>query len=183
MQYPYRAIHPIITNIPKKTSLSPLGFPTFSFLHQRRSLGHRTITSKQTRLTTRERAIYSTVSFSKPVFPIMADKPSAPAWHAAYPAPQTTADSLSRETLLSWMKDGKIAGKDFVLVDLRRIDHQVSSPTTLYPPASGKNAYDKSGRHYQRLNQPASSDPLSHHTIPICSIFLRRHKDGNLVLW
>jgi arsenical-resistance protein 2 len=47
-------------------------------------------------------------------------------WYAAYPAPQITASSVTRETLLSWMKEGKRAGKDFVLVDLRRTDYEVS---------------------------------------------------------
>ncbi|KAG9229910.1 Rhodanese-like domain-containing protein [Amylocarpus encephaloides] len=49
-----------------------------------------------------------------------ADKP----WHAAYPAPKTTAAVITRESLLSWMLDGKVAGKDFVLVDLRRTDFE-----------------------------------------------------------
>jgi len=53
---------------------------------------------------------------------------SAPAteksWHAAYPAPKTTAAVMTRETLLSWMQEGKVAGKDFVLVDLRRTDFE-----------------------------------------------------------
>ncbi|KAF2802898.1 uncharacterized protein BDZ99DRAFT_503598 [Mytilinidion resinicola] len=45
-------------------------------------------------------------------------------WHAAYPAPKTTAAVITRETLLSWMLEGKLAGKDFVLVDLRRTDFE-----------------------------------------------------------
>lgn len=31
---------------------------------------------------------------------------------------------MTRETLLSWMQEGKVAGKDFVLVDLRRTDFE-----------------------------------------------------------
>jgi len=46
-------------------------------------------------------------------------------WHAAYPAPKTTAAVITRESLLSWMLEGKVAGKDFVLVDLRRTDFEV----------------------------------------------------------
>ncbi|MCJ1409510.1 hypothetical protein MMC19_003591 [Ptychographa xylographoides] len=45
-------------------------------------------------------------------------------WHAAYPAPKTTAAVITRESLLSWMLEGKVAGKDFVLVDLRRTDFE-----------------------------------------------------------
>jgi hypothetical protein len=51
----------------------------------------------------------------------VAEKP----WHAAYPAPKTTAAVITRESLLSWMLEGKVAGKDFVLVDLRRTDFEV----------------------------------------------------------
>jgi arsenical-resistance protein 2 len=45
--------------------------------------------------------------------------------HAAYPAPKATAAAITRESLLSWMLEGKRAGKDFVLVDLRRTDFEV----------------------------------------------------------
>ncbi|KAJ5102292.1 hypothetical protein NUU61_004514 [Penicillium alfredii] len=43
-------------------------------------------------------------------------------WHAKYPAPRTVAASISRQELLQWFQEGKEAGKDFVLVDLRRTD-------------------------------------------------------------
>lgn len=46
-------------------------------------------------------------------------------WHAAYPAPRNTADTLPRHELLQWFRDGKQPGKDFVLVDLRRTDFEV----------------------------------------------------------
>jgi arsenical-resistance protein 2 len=55
-----------------------------------------------------------------------AEKP----WHAAYPPPKTTAPAITHETLLSWMVEGKEAGKDFVLVDLRRTDHEVKQKTS-----------------------------------------------------
>ncbi|KAH8649457.1 Rhodanese-like domain-containing protein [Tricladium varicosporioides] len=45
-------------------------------------------------------------------------------WHAAYPAPVITAGGLTREQLLKWMGEGKVAGKDYVLVDLRRVDYE-----------------------------------------------------------
>jgi hypothetical protein len=46
-------------------------------------------------------------------------------WHAAYPAPRGAALSISREELLQWIREGKQAGKDFLLVDLRRTDYEV----------------------------------------------------------
>ncbi|KAJ6180602.1 hypothetical protein N7519_011063 [Penicillium mononematosum] len=45
-------------------------------------------------------------------------------WHAAYPAPRGAAPSISREELVQWIRDGKQAGKDFILVDLRRTDYE-----------------------------------------------------------
>lgn len=52
---------------------------------------------------------------------------AAPAWHAAYPTPRSAEPGkMSREELLQLLKTkGKIAGQNFVLVDLRRNDHEV----------------------------------------------------------
>jgi arsenical-resistance protein 2 len=46
-------------------------------------------------------------------------------WHAAFPAPKSTAPCILREEFLQWIREGKQAGKDFVLVDLRRTDYEV----------------------------------------------------------
>jgi arsenical-resistance protein 2 len=56
----------------------------------------------------------------------MSAQPAEQPWHAAFPAPRNTASSISREEMLQWMREGKQAGKDYVLVDLRRNDHEVS---------------------------------------------------------
>ncbi|CAG8054951.1 unnamed protein product [Penicillium salamii] len=45
-------------------------------------------------------------------------------WHAAFPAPKSAPSSISREELLQWTQEGKQAGKDFVLVDVRRTDYE-----------------------------------------------------------
>jgi arsenical-resistance protein 2 len=56
-------------------------------------------------------------------------------WHAAYPAPRNkNPHSISREDLLQRLESGQKSGKDFLLVDLRRTDHEVSVralPTSL----------------------------------------------------
>lgn len=57
----------------------------------------------------------------------MADTTSVPKeapWHAAFPAPKSSPEPVSKEELLAWLKDGKEGGKDFVLVDLRRTDYE-----------------------------------------------------------
>jgi len=65
-----------------------------------------------------------------------------PPWHAAYPAPRTTnPPSVSRAELRAWLKEGQTPGVNFVLVDLRRNDHEggtirgaINLPAqTLYP--------------------------------------------------
>ncbi|CAI7663561.1 unnamed protein product [Penicillium bialowiezense] len=45
-------------------------------------------------------------------------------WYAALPAPRSSPPSLSREEFLGWMRQGKQAGKDYVLVDVRRNDYE-----------------------------------------------------------
>ncbi|CZT24140.1 related to arsenate reductase (Arc2) [Ramularia collo-cygni] len=46
-------------------------------------------------------------------------------WHANFPAPKSTAGSMSREQLLGLLQDQKkLPGRDFLLVDLRRTDHE-----------------------------------------------------------
>jgi hypothetical protein len=38
-------------------------------------------------------------------------------------------ESLPRQDLLRWIKEGKVAGRDFVLVDVRRVDLEVRALT------------------------------------------------------
>lgn len=45
-------------------------------------------------------------------------------WHAAFPAPKAKPDAIEKEQMLSWLQEGKVAGKDFVLVDLRKNDYE-----------------------------------------------------------
>ena len=55
------------------------------------------------------------------------DSTAAPApWYAAYPAPKSEAATISREEVLELLKTTPIEKRDFVLVDLRRNDFEVS---------------------------------------------------------
>ncbi|KAK5187901.1 hypothetical protein LTR99_011172, partial [Exophiala xenobiotica] len=48
-----------------------------------------------------------------------------PAWHDAYPKPRNPLPNVvKRDDLLQWLKDGQKSGVDFLLVDLRRTDHE-----------------------------------------------------------
>jgi len=50
-------------------------------------------------------------------------------WHAAYPAVKTASiPTITCKELLRWYEEGKKPGLDFVLVDLRRADHEVYFP-------------------------------------------------------
>ncbi|PGH14697.1 hypothetical protein AJ79_02863 [Helicocarpus griseus UAMH5409] len=53
-------------------------------------------------------------------------------WHAAFPAPKTTAASIPRSEVLGWLNDESRKGTpvDFVLVDLRRADHEGGTIST-----------------------------------------------------
>ena len=45
-------------------------------------------------------------------------------WHAAFSNPKTVAGAISRDEVLQWLQQGK---SDFVLIDLRRTDCEVSA--------------------------------------------------------
>ncbi|CAK7207019.1 hypothetical protein SEUCBS139899_009827 [Sporothrix eucalyptigena] len=50
-------------------------------------------------------------------------QPDAP-WHAAYPDPKSDVVFISREEILALINDSAhVAGKDYILVDLRRNDY------------------------------------------------------------
>lgn len=47
-------------------------------------------------------------------------------WHEAYPNPRNQApDAITRQDLLERLRKGQKPGVDFLLVDLRKADHQV----------------------------------------------------------
>ncbi|XXH04985.1 hypothetical protein Hte_011409 [Hypoxylon texense] len=52
-----------------------------------------------------------------------------PPWHAAYPVPRcANPPSIDREEVLAMMaQSGNVAGRDYLLVDLRRADHKGGS--------------------------------------------------------
>ncbi|KLJ05427.1 oxidoreductase [Blastomyces silverae] len=53
-------------------------------------------------------------------------------WHEAFPAPRTKAAVISRSEVLGWLEDPskKSAPVDFVLVDVRRADHEGGTIST-----------------------------------------------------
>jgi hypothetical protein len=53
-------------------------------------------------------------------------------WHAAYPAPRSISATIRREDVLDMLKQGlETSSRDYVLIDLRRTDYEVSLVTHL----------------------------------------------------
>lgn len=49
-------------------------------------------------------------------------------WHEAYPNPRNQSpDAITRQDLLERLRNGQKPGVNFLLVDLRKEDHQVST--------------------------------------------------------
>merc|ERR1712093_602879 len=80
----------------------------------------------------------------------------APKWYDAYPKPRNTnPKAVSAKELLALFQAGATAGVDFLLIDLRRVDHEggtirgsINLPAqSLYPSLRPKD------RQHLRLNQ------------------------------
>jgi hypothetical protein len=82
-------------------------------------------------------------------------------WHAAFPAPKSVAPSISREEFLQWIREGKQAGKDFVLVDLRRNDYEVFIGESMDTASHIDRCI---GWHNPRITEPACPEFISHHS-------------------
>lgn len=58
--------------------------------------------------------------------PSLAVEPDSP-WDVNYPiAKNRTPSTISRDEVLTMLQQGQKPGKDFILVDLRQVDHTVS---------------------------------------------------------
>ncbi|KAJ3455513.1 hypothetical protein MRS44_016995 [Fusarium solani] len=86
----------------------------------------------------------------------MASTDAATPWHAAYPPPLNKAPAaMTRQAALEMMKDSKnIAGKNYVLIDLRRTDHEVL-PTC---PSSWGRGSRAAGWFKDHLDEQGDSD-------------------------
>lgn len=61
---------------------------------------------------------------------LIADQEETP-WQAKFPTPRTKEPNvITREELLAKLEAGEKGGRDFLLVDVRRTDHEVSSEGT-----------------------------------------------------
>ena len=46
-------------------------------------------------------------------------------WHAAFPPVRSMPDRVTKEEVLGWSRHGEKSASDYVLVDVRRMDHEV----------------------------------------------------------
>jgi hypothetical protein len=87
-------------------------------------------------------------------------------WHAAYPAPRNAdPDGLSSSQVLDLLRqraadEARGQRSNFVLVDLRRNDHQVHEPIVVLCFRTDSVVL---GRYYSRLHQPSRAKSLSCH--------------------
>lgn len=74
----------------------------------------------------------------------MASQAEAPApWHAAFPAPKDVElGALGRDEVLKMIKNSNQSARDFVLVDVRRNDHEVSIPALFLAALPGIHRAD-----------------------------------------
>ena len=114
---------------------------------------------------------------------------SAPGpWYASYPAPKSEAAGVSREDVLHMLRDeGDSAGRDFILVDLRRNDHEVCNPSVclffcLPTTADEFNAFPP-GRDDSRIHQLACPKFVAYHSHPVRGLQGCRSTPDRLVLW
>jgi hypothetical protein len=56
-------------------------------------------------------------------------EPAEVPWHAVFPSPKIVAGSVSRDEVIQWLQEGK---SDIVLIDLRRMDCEVSIQSSVF---------------------------------------------------
>lgn len=106
----------------------------------------------------------------------MTTKASPPAtgpeqpWHAAYPEPRSNPESIERSKVLELLKEGKQSER-FVLVDLRRTDHEVRP--LVQPHSSGlRRSHSEQYRRVAPSKAPSTCLPrASTHQFPRYTLF------------
>jgi len=104
-------------------------------------------------------------------------------WHAIYPTPKSDPASIHRTELLQWFHEGRKPGKDFMLIDLRRTDHEVSSrrKSKRYKNSAlrRRSIYMQGGTIHGSINLPAQT---LYPTIPTLYTLFSAAKIEN-VIW
>ena len=123
----------------------------------------------------------------------MGDNAAAP-WHAAYPKPRNgEPESLACQDLLKRFTEGQTPGVDFLLVDLRRTDHEVSGLSATVPRSHKTRlplpcrlerclTVNVPGWHNPRLDQSPSSESIRQPSYTLQPVPQGEDRTSNLVL-
>lgn len=100
-------------------------------------------------------------------------------WYEAYPPAQCKIPaSISSTELLHALEQGKKPGVDFILVDLRRNDHNVGSPSDTI-----QSRLIILGWHHQRVFESARPIPISEFASSLRPLPCCGRGTGHLVVW
>lgn len=101
---------------------------------------------------------------------------TASPWHAAYPNPRTAQPAvLTRDAVLAMIKtEPDTASKSFVLVDLRRADHNVQDVSGLLCKSGSCSNTSFLGRHNSRFDKFTGTKLIPCHTDIVQAVQVRR---------
>lgn len=98
------------------------------------------------------------VAMSCPSLPLDPDSP----WDPNYPiAKNQTPSAISRDEVLTMLRQGQKPGKDFLLIDLRQADYTVRDAKLRICDEQLLTVY-LIGRNYSRIDQLACAELVSH---------------------
>ena len=87
---------------------------------------------------------------------------TASAWYSAYPQPRNESPkAVTRKEMLDWLKNGQKPGVDFLLIDLRRTDHEVRNLTRPLSCKCNAHTYSTLGRDNPRISEFAGTKSVS----------------------
>jgi hypothetical protein len=108
---------------------------------------------------------------------------TAPAWHNAYPQPRNDVPNVvTRKAVLGWLQDGQKPGVDFLLIDLRRTDHEVRTSLSILACVCKAHTSSTLGRDNPRVSKPAGTEPLSQSTNLVEPVPNSEHQECHLLL-
>ena len=105
-----------------------------------------------------------------------------PAWYDAYPKPRNESPAaVTRQELLGWLEIGQNSGVDFLLIDVRRTDHEVKRTLIPQLPQWFRTLtfHVKGGTIKGSINLPAQS---LYHSLPTL-LALCQNANIRTVIW
>lgn len=102
-------------------------------------------------------------------------------WHAAYPVPKQASPAIDRQEVLELLRsEVDTAKKTYILVDLRRNDHEVRSIIIIL--CDQLNGLIDLGRYYSWIYQSSRTKLASNHTYLVRSLQRGRGREDHMVL-